>query len=181
VPSAFADFRFGYLTMTDRYIHLHGYALEIAGTDGNWIPKGERWPEVTSDVAVGQMRGIEFTANRPGDWAVHCYKSLHTMNAMGHQVPNMIGMPKRDLAKRINNLVPDYMAMGSTGGAMGGMEMPLFDDTRPMMTGRGPFGPLEMDGMFTVVKVREGLGHSDYGDPGWYAHPQGTFAYEYTG
>ena len=67
VPSAFADFRFGHLTMTNHYIHVHGYALEIAGTDGNWIPKGARWPEVTSDVAVGQMRGIEFTANRPGD------------------------------------------------------------------------------------------------------------------
>ena len=26
-----------------------------------------------------------------------------------------------------------------------------------MMTGAGPFGPIEMGGMFTVVKVREGL------------------------
>jgi hypothetical protein len=78
------------------------------------------------------------------------------MNAMGHQVPNLIGVPQKDLAKRINKLVPDYMAMGSTGGAMGEMEMPLPDNTLPMMTGTGPFGPLEMGGMFTVVKVREG-------------------------
>jgi len=127
------------------------------------------------------MRAIEFTANRPGDWAFHCHKSHHTMNAMGHQVPTMIGVPQKDLAKRINKLVPDYMAMGSTGGAMGGMEMPLPDNTLPMMTGTGPFGPLEMGGMFTVVKVREGLGRSDYRDPGWYKHPKGTVAYEYTG
>jgi hypothetical protein len=88
---------------------------------------------------------------------------------------------QKDLAKRINKLVPDYMAMGSTGGAMGEMEMPLPDNTLPMMTGTGPFGPLEMGGMFTVVKVREGLGRKDYRDPGWFKHPKGTVAYEYTG
>ena len=35
--------------------------------------------------------------------------------------------------------------------------------------------------MFTVVKVREGLPHGDYKDPGWYRHPPGTVAYEWTG
>ena len=35
--------------------------------------------------------------------------------------------------------------------------------------------------MFTVVKVREGLAKNDYKDPGWYKHPQGTVAYEWTG
>ncbi|AJY03661.1 MULTISPECIES: multicopper oxidase family protein [Burkholderia] len=173
--------RFGNLTMTNHPIHLHGYSFEVVGTDGGWIPPSARWPEVTADVAVGQMRAIEFTANRPGDWAFHCHKSHHTMNAMGHQVPNLIGVPQKDLAKRINKLVPDYMAMGSTGGAMGAMEMPLPDNTLPMMTGTGPFGPLEMGGMFTVVKVRQGLGRNDYRDPGWFKHPKGTVAYEYTG
>jgi manganese oxidase len=47
-----------------------------------------------------------------------------------------------------------------------------------MMTGSGPFGPIEMGGMFTVVKVRDGLARNDYGDPGPYRHPQGTVAYE---
>jgi hypothetical protein len=50
-----------------------------------------------------------------------------------------------------------------------------------MMTGTGPFGPLEMGGMFTVVKVREGLARNDYKDPGWYQHPQGTVAYAWSG
>ena len=49
------------------------------------------------------------------------------------------------------------MVMGERGMAdMGEMEMPLPDNTLPMMTGQGPFGPLEMGGMFTVVKVRDG-------------------------
>jgi hypothetical protein len=47
-----------------------------------------------------------------------------------------------------------------------------------MMTGYGQFGPLEMGGMFSVVKVREGLERNDYKDPGPYKHPQGTVAYE---
>ena len=33
-----------------------------------------------------------------------------------------------------------------------------------------------MGGMFTVVKVREGLAVGDYRDPGWYRHPKGTIA-----
>jgi FtsP/CotA-like multicopper oxidase with cupredoxin domain len=49
------------------------------------------------------------------------------------------------------------------------------------MTGQGPMGALEMGGMFTTIKVREGLGRNDYKDPGWYKHPAGTVAYEWTG
>ena len=54
---------------------------------------------------------------------------------------------------------------------MGEMEMPLPDNTLPMMTGFGQFGPIEMGGMFSVVKVREGLARDDYKDPGPYKHP----------
>ena len=174
--------RIGNLTMTNHPMHLHGYDFEVTGTDGGWVPKSARWPEVTVDVAVGQMRAIEFVANAPGDWAFHCHKSHHTMNAMGHNVPTMIGVDHRGVAQKILNLVPDYMVMGERGMAdMGEMEMPLPDNTLPMMTGTGPFGALEMGGMFTVVKVREGLAPGDYKDPGWYRHPPGTVAYAWTG
>jgi hypothetical protein len=37
---------------------------------------------------------------------------------------------------------------------------------------------MEMGGMFSVVKVREGLGRDDYADPGPYKNPEGTVAYE---
>jgi len=125
------------------------------------------------------MRAFEFVADVPGDWAIHCHKSHHTMNAMGHNVKNFIGVQQRDLAKAIARLVPDYHAMGSRGMAeMGEMEMAMPDNTLPMMTGFGPFGPMEMGGMFSVVKVREGIAANDYSDPGWYAHPPGTVAYE---
>ena len=173
--------RVGNLTMTNHPIHLHGHEFEVTGTDGGWIPKSARWPEVTTDIAIGQMRAIEFDATDPGDWAFHCHKSHHTMNAMGHNVPTMIGVDQRGVAEKIGKLVPDYMVMGDTGGSMGEMEMPLPDNTLPMMTGTGPYGPIEMGGMFTTVKIRDGLAREDYKDPGWYKHPDGTVAYEWAG
>ena len=173
--------RVGNLTMTNHPIHMHGPHFVVTGTDGGWVPPSARWPEVTTDVAVGQMRAFEFDAVA-GDWAIHCHKSHHTMNAMGHDVPNMIGVDHRGVAERIARLVPDYMVMGDKGMAeMGAMEMPLPDNTLPMMTGTGPFGPIEMGGMFSVVKVRDDVRPGDYKDPGAYSHPQGTVAYEFTG
>ena len=69
------------------------------------------------------------------------------------------------------------MAMGETG--MFGMSemaemMPGPKNTLPMMTGTGQFGPIEMGGMFTILKVRDGI--TSYDDPGWYQNPPGTVA-----
>ena len=174
--------RVGNLTMTNHPIHLHGHEFEVTGTDGGPVPRGARWPEVTTDVAVGQMRQIEFIASEPGDWALHCHKSHHTMNAMGHDVPTMVGVDHRKVVTQISNLIPDYMVMGERGMAdMAEMQMPLPDNTVPMMTGDGPFGSVEMGGMFTMLKVREDQPAGDYSDPGWYQQPPGTQAFEWTG
>jgi len=175
--------RVGNLTMTNHPIHLHGHEFVVAGTDGGWIPPGSRWPEVTTDIAVGQMRAIEFTAAAPGDWAFHCHKSHHTMNAMSHTMPTTLGVEAADLAGKITSLVPDYMSMGATGGSMDAMQMqmPRPENTLPMMAGTGPHGAIEMGGMFTVMKIRADLAHGDYRDPGWYAAPAGSVAYEWQG
>jgi FtsP/CotA-like multicopper oxidase with cupredoxin domain len=169
--------RAGNLTMTNHPIHLHGHEFVVAGTDGGWIPPAARWPEVTTDIGVGQMRAIEFTASAPGDWAFHCHKSHHTMNAMAHDVPNMNGVDQSDVAKQIASLMPDYMAQGAVADPMEGMHMALPDNTLPMMGGAGPHGNIEMGGMFTVVKIRADLAHCDYRDPGWYKAPAGSVAY----
>ncbi|NMG30007.1 multicopper oxidase family protein [Aromatoleum evansii] len=174
--------RIGNLTMTNHPIHLHGHEFEVTGTDGGPTPVASRWPEVTVDVAVGQIRQIELVADEEGDWALHCHKSHHTMNAMGHGVPTMIGVDHRGLIEKIRKLVPDYMLMGERGMAdMGEMEMPLPDNTLPMMTGQGQFGAIEMGGMFTVMQVRRGQKPGDYSDPGRFRHPSGSVAYEWTG
>ncbi len=169
--------RVGNLTMTNHPIHLHGHEFEVTGTDGGPVPRSARWPEVTTDVAVGQMRQIEFIADEPGDWAIHCHKSHHTMNAMGHAVDTLIGADHRGLAARINRIIPDYMAMGERGMAdMAEMEMPLPENTVPMMSGQGPHGSLEMGGMFSVLKVRADQKPGDYRDPGWFQAPAGSVA-----
>ncbi|MDP1989754.1 MAG: copper oxidase [Syntrophales bacterium] len=174
--------RIGNLTMTNHPVHIHGHNFAVTCTDGGWVQKSAQWPETTVDVPVGALRAVEFIADAPGDWALHCHKSHHTMNAMGHDVPTMIGVDQKGIAEKINKLVPEYMAMGEKGMAdMAEMGMPLPDNTLPMMTGFGPFGPIEMGGMFTVVKVREGLARDDYRDPGWYGHPPGSRAYELQG
>ncbi|MFN3630557.1 MAG: multicopper oxidase family protein [Casimicrobiaceae bacterium] len=174
--------RVGNLTMTNHPIHLHGHEFTVTGTDGGPTPLAARWPEVTTDIAVGQMRQLEFVADEPGDWAIHCHKSHHTMNAMGHDVATMIGVDHREVVRQITRLIPDYMVMGERGMKdMTEMEMPLPENTAPMMAGRGPFGALGMGGMFSVLKVRAEQKPGDYSDPGWYRHPSGTVAYEWTG
>jgi len=86
------------------------------------------------------------------------------------------------VVKKVTNLIPDYMVMGERGMAdMAEMEMPLPDNTAPMMSGDGPYGSLEMGGMFTLLKVRRDQPPGDYKDPGWFRHPPGTQAYEWTG
>jgi FtsP/CotA-like multicopper oxidase with cupredoxin domain len=109
--------RFGNLTMTNHPIHMHGHEFRVSCTDGGWVAESAAWPEVTIDCAVGQMRAFDFVADAPGDWAIHCHKSHHTMNAMGHSVRTWIGVDKKEIAKNIRKLVPDYMPMGTTGMA----------------------------------------------------------------
>jgi hypothetical protein len=174
--------RVGNLTMTNHPIHIHGHEFTVTGTDGGPVPPSARWPEVTTDIGVGQMRQLEFLADEEGDWSIHCHKSHHTMNAMGHNVPTMIGVDHREVGQQISRLIPDYMAMGDTGmHDMSQMQMPLPDNTLPMMGGQGPFGSVGMGGMFSVIKVRANQKRGDHTDPGWFQHPAGTVAFEYGG
>jgi FtsP/CotA-like multicopper oxidase with cupredoxin domain len=171
--------RMANLSMTSHPIHLHGHSFAVSLTDGGWVPESAQWPEATINVPVGSIRAIDMIADNPGDWALHCHKNHHAMNAMGHNVATFIGVPQRNLSKAVKSVAPDAMAMGSEGmGMMGEMEMPMPDNTLPMMAGQGQFGPLEMGGMMTVVKIRENLASNDYRDPGPYKFPTGTVAYE---
>jgi FtsP/CotA-like multicopper oxidase with cupredoxin domain len=169
--------RLGNLSMDSHPIHLHGYRFQVTGTDGGTVPPSARYSETTVDVPVGATRDVEIVADAPGDWIFHCHKSHHTMNAMSHDVPNMLGVKQAGVEENVRRVLPGYMAMGETG--MGGMmDMGAPKNTLPMMTGRGPFGAIEMGGMFTILKVRDGL--TSYDDPGWYEHPPETLAKKVT-
>jgi FtsP/CotA-like multicopper oxidase with cupredoxin domain len=165
---------FGNLSMDSHPIHLHGHRFWHVATDGGTIPPSARVPMTTIDVPVGSTQTVEWIADAPGDWAFHCHKSHHTMNAMSHTIPNMLGVSQSGVEDKVRGVLPDYMAMGEKG--MGNMmDMGRPKNTLPMMTGTGPFGAIEMGGMFTVLKVRDTVG-AEYDVPGWYEHPVGTVA-----
>lgn len=173
--------RIGNLSMWNHPIHLHSNPFWVTGSDGGRWPRAQWRREVTEIVGVGQMRDLEFVATEPGDWALHCHMSHHTMGPMGHDVPNPVGVDQSGVAQELRKYLPGYMAMGKDGMsehsehvAMGMMAGP--ENTLPMMTGEGPYGPIEMGGMFTVLKVRDDQPAGDYRDPGWYASPPARMA-----
>jgi len=167
--------RFGNVGQESHPIHLHGYAFKEVATDGGDIPITAQIPETTVRVFPGETRTIEFIANRPGDWAMHCHRRHHPMNAMGHDSANVLGVNQDDIQDKVSSLVPGYMAMGENGmDDMNEMQMKGPANTLPMMAGQGHFGPVGMGGMFTVFKVRDNL--KDYEHPGDYVYPQGTVA-----
>jgi manganese oxidase len=172
--------RFGNLSPMDHHpIHLHGYAWKIVATDGGAIPPSAQWPETTVLVPTGSTRDVEFVADAPGDWAMHCHMTHHAMNQMGHEFPNMTGADATRIDAHVGAAVPGYMTMGTAGmGDMAAMEMPVPEGSIPMRGGPGPHGPIDMGGMFTILKVREGI--TSYEDPGWYEAPAGTVAREAT-
>lgn len=169
--------RFANVSMTSHPLHLHGHRFWVVETDGGPIPRSAWWPETTIDVPSGTTRVVEFVADAPGDWPLHCHKSHHAMNAMSHDVPNLVGSDQTEVERQVSELVGGYMAMGTTGmseHAAHASHMPGVPNTLPMMMGHGPHGAIEMGGMFTLLKVRDEL--ASYDDPGWYQAPAGTVA-----
>ena len=179
--------RLGHIAQGFHNIHMHGHTFKIVATDGGDIPESAQWPETTLTIGPGQTRDYEFIAI-PGDWALHCHLRHHPMNAMGHDIPNVIGVSQEGVEDEVRALLPGYMAMGEKGMhemLEMGMEGP--ENTLPMMGGDGPFGPVGMGGMFTILKVHEDIPDfktaEEYtkqvklpGDFGWYKNPPGTVA-----
>jgi hypothetical protein len=158
-------------------IHLHGHAFTLVATDGGPVPAAARLPETTILVPVGTTRTIEFIANNPGDWPLHCHMTHHVMNQMGHDAANLIGVDTTGLDDKITRSAPGYMTMGADGmSEMSHMQMEQPQNSISMVAGKGPHGVIEMGGMFTLLKVRDKL----TADPGWYTAPAGTVAAQAT-
>lgn len=74
--------RFVNLGMDHHPMHLHGHTFSVTGTEGGRQPEPLWGPANTVLVGVAQARDIEFVANNPGDWMVHCHLPHHMMNSM---------------------------------------------------------------------------------------------------
>lgn len=178
--------RLANVMMNSHPIHLHGHEFTVTRKGAQRLPLSAQYTEVTVSVAAGETRDIELIANNPGDWAFHCHKSHHVMNQMVHDLPNLTGINKQGIEGRIKQFFPNFMGLMSINGMgemfemygtsemMGGeMKMPIPTNLSPIGN-PGPFGVIELGGMFTVFKVRDNL--TNYIDPGWYQHPSGTTA-----
>ncbi len=164
--------RLGNLSPMDHYpIHFHGIHVKITATDGGYVPETAQVPETTVLVPVGSVRVLEFVADEPGDWAMHCHMTHHVMTQMRHGVPNMIGVDTKAVDARLARVEPRAMTMGQ-GGMGTNMTMPIPSNSVAMRSSPGPHGPIDMGGMFTVIKVRERVTDAD--PAGWYAQPSGT-------
>jgi hypothetical protein len=167
--------RYGNLSAMDHHpIHLHGYSFKIIGTDGGFAKDTSHLlPETTVLVPVGACRVTEFVANNPGDWIFHCHMTHHTMNQMGHDIPNLIGADFSEADKVIQQIIPGYMTMGTKGQQdMTKSGMPLPANSIPMLGYSHRFGNTTFGGMANILKVREHL--MSYEDPGPYEFPKQT-------
>ena len=81
--------RFINLGMDHHPIHLHGHQFVVTGTEGGRQPESTWGPGNTVLVGVAQARDVEFVANNPGDWMLHCHLPHHMMNQMSSNVGPM--------------------------------------------------------------------------------------------
>jgi manganese oxidase len=77
------------LGMDHHPIHLHGHTFNVTGTEGGRMPTSTWYPGNTVLVGVAQARDIEFVANNPGSWMLHCHLPHHMMNQMTSNVGPM--------------------------------------------------------------------------------------------
>ncbi|MBX9744765.1 MAG: copper oxidase [Chlamydiales bacterium] len=178
--------RLANVMMNSHPIHLHGHEFLVTRKGAQRLPLSAQYTENTISVAPGETRDIELIADNPGDWAFHCHKSHHVMNQMQHDLPNLTGINKQGIEERIKQFFPNFMGLMNING-MGDM-FEMYGNNKMMDMGikmkyppnmspignPGPFGVIEMGGMFTVFKVRNNI--TSYVDPGWYQHPLGTVA-----
>lgn len=116
------------LGMDHHPIHLHGHTFEVTGTEGGRIPESARYPGNTVLVGVAQSRDIEFVANNPGNWMLHCHLPHHMMNQMSSNVGPMT---------RPRTVVPPGVSMENGMGMLTGEPgAPMGEDYGPSL-GRG--------------------------------------------
>lgn len=83
--------RFANLSMDSHPIHIHGFTWKVVGTEGGVIPESAQWPGNTINVPPGTTRDVEFVANNPGVWRLHCHKLHHVMNSHAHVPLGVMG------------------------------------------------------------------------------------------
>lgn len=79
-------------TMMHHPMHLHGHFFRVVNDNGESSP----WKH-TVDVPPHSTRIIEFLANEPGDWMLHCHNLYHMKTGMARTVKYSSFKPSREL------------------------------------------------------------------------------------
>ena len=111
--------RFINLGMDHHPMHMHGHTFYTTGTEGGRIPESGWWPGNTVLVGVAQARDIEFVANNPGDWMLHCHLPHHMMNQMSSNVGRMTRMSGSGSPAGVDMNTGMGMLQGTPGAPMG--------------------------------------------------------------
>ena len=61
-------------------MHLHGLPFKVVATDGHPVPEAAQLTKDTISLAPGERYDVEFVANEPGQWMLHCHILHHTTN-----------------------------------------------------------------------------------------------------
>jgi hypothetical protein len=121
-------------------MHLHGHTFWVTGTEGGRIPESAWIPTNNVLVSVGQSRDVEFIANNPGDWMLHCHIPHHMMNHMVSMVgPMAMGS---NHSHEHSGAAPEMRGGDIASGELGaGLEPsigPAVSNDRAVMTGMRP-------------------------------------------
>ncbi len=106
--------RFVNFSVIDHHpLHLHGHTFWVTATEGGRMPETAWYPSNNVLVGVAQVREVEFIANNPGDWVIHCHMFHHMMNSMTSQAGPLIR----------NNSTPEQRKVLGYPQVMLGMDM----------------------------------------------------------
>ncbi len=81
-------------TMMHHPMHLHGHFFRVLNKNGELSPLKH-----TVDVPPHGTRTIEFYANEPGEWMLHCHNLYHMKTGMARVVKYSTFTPKPEVAK----------------------------------------------------------------------------------
>lgn len=79
-------------TMMHHPMHLHGHFFRVLNKNGSYSPLKH-----TVDVPPHATRTIEFIADEPGEWMLHCHNLYHLKSGMARVVSYMTYTPKKEI------------------------------------------------------------------------------------
>lgn len=148
------------LGMDHHPIHLHGHTFAVTGTEAGRQPQAIWGTGNTVLVGVAQARDIEFVANNPGDWMLHCHLPHHMMNAMS----SMVGRMTRGAGMPAGAGMEEGMGIIRRGNAT--------SEDNGSSLGRGMGVGATMDERTTNGPISQDEAHAQHGQHGAHGHMQ---------